>query len=265
MDSTVNHAHFYWYLHGKEVTFGRLKKESHGWNAHRIKLLEKDFQDELSIAIQQTSGPILLYFHGYMADFPPVNKEIFEALDAHILSSNTSTLCIHIQWQAYTYYPAVHTWMQNESMVFLSAFLKSIESSIGSRAIDLLAHSMGASLLHYALHSNPNIAIKIHKCVLAAPELSYDDFAHSSIWQKLKSKVMVFATEGDFTLTLATFLKKDLKLGLATDIVAQEDFQGAVVTDFSEEDLWIGKYLKHRYFYTNHKVRSAIRKFLYGE
>ena len=257
----MKHAHFYWYMRGHQISQGRLDPETVHWLDYRQTLDEKVFFESIRELQQKSFHPLVIYFHGYMADFIPVNLEITRALDQFILPEESSVVCVHIQWQAFSFYPYVHDWMQKTCIPCLNEVINTLMGL--SAKVDVLGHSMGSSLLHYSLE-NQDWSSHIHKCVLAAPELSFDAFTSSEHWIKMMDRVQVFATNGDLTLTLASWIKRDLKLGLATTAVDEENFPGEVVRDFSKDELWAGKYFRHRYFYTHPEVRSKIHAFYYG-
>lgn len=207
---------------------------------------------------QSKSKQLLIFIHGYFADFAPVNKEMCFVIDQDILGQREEMTVLHLQWQSKLWYPSNHEYIQSEVAPEFANLLDVMSLSMSDEIkYVILTHSMGGFVLE-KLIDLCDLVTKTDACILAAPDMNAEQFIASSFMGLDPEKVMVLTCNSDKTLAIANFLKPFKRLGVSGDMLKEIGINFHEVKDFSEEELIIGKLLKHRYFYTNKKVRTFI-------
>lgn len=251
---------YYFYHKRKNHEFGILKFEHRKAQRNPFFSSVEELIQAIVHSVNQLQGKkrIILFIHGYMADFTPVNKAMMDILNEDIFSKQKEAVIIHLQWQGELTYSATQNYVKHVVGPDFASFFSHVIERLGKDVhLSVLVHSMGGYVLQYILE-HYNFAQSISNCIMAAPDINAHQFFHSAYFGIQPKNLMILTCNQDKTLALANFLVPYNRLGVSQELIKHEDIAHQEITDFSEEDLLVGKLLKHRYFYTNRKVRALI-------
>lgn len=225
---------------------------------------QAEFQSAIARAVDRSADKsALVFIHGYNVTFA-------EAL------RRTAQIAYDI---GFTGAPVLFSWPSRGSTTsytrdeadiewtepMLTAFLRDLAASSGSRVIHLVAHSMGSRAMVRALsalQSDPATAAVFRNLILAAPDIDADVF-RTQILPRLRggqTRVTLYASSADQALQASKTVHGYPRAGDAGSALIVED--GLDTIDASTVD---AGFLGHSYFSGHRSVISDIRELVVAD
>jgi len=255
----LQNQHFYYYCKVSAIERGTLYiGES---LADRVESYANDdeFLDSLVQSLESGGGlrPLFVFIHGYMADVTPVNKVMSFVIAKEIFTGQDQVV-LHLHWQGKLLYSSTQLHVSDVVGPMFGKLLQDLDNKLDGKAtFNILVHSMGGFVLQHLL-KEVNISNKINECIMAAPDVETEAFIQSDYFGIDPKKLLVLTCKDDKTLALANFMNPYPRLGVSGHLLAEHSIPHHEISDFSDDDLLVGKIMKHRYFYTNQKIRALI-------
>ncbi len=255
----MQNLHFYYYCKLSNIERGTL---SIGESlADRVEAYKSDeaFLNDIANSLQKggVTKPLFIFIHGYMADVTPVNK-VMSFVIAKDIFTGSDQIVLHLHWQGKLIYSSTQLQVSEVVGPLFGRLLLKLEEKLGGKAtFNILVHSMGGFVLQHLL-KEAKISNKINECIMAAPDVETEAFTQSDYFGIDPKKILVLTCKDDKTLALANFMNPYPRLGVSGHLLEEHSIPHYEISDFSEDDLLVGKIMKHRYFYTNQKIRTLI-------
>ena len=172
--------------------------------------------------------------------------------------TGSDQIVLHLHWQGKLIYSSTQLQVSEVVGSLFGKLLSQLDEKLGGKAtFNILVHSMGGFVLQHLL-KEAKISNKINECIMAAPDVETEAFIQSDYFGIDPKKILVLTCKDDKTLALANFMNPYPRLGVSGHLLEEHSIPHYEISDFSEDDLLVGKIMKHRYFYTNQKIRTFI-------
>lgn len=212
-----------------------------------------------------SSNKIYIFIHGLWANIPSVHNDICKRLTGDLWEEDS--IIVNIIWEGFLYYPYNHDHLSRTIAPALLPHLQVLFHFLYDRStkVNIVAHSMGCILLDLLIADNTIELPTNSKIVLASPDISVNQLTHMR--QSTKVPILVLSSSQDQTLRMANILVHFKRVGRITESNFYADLyiQHIRVEEFKEEEILVGKMSKHRYFYTQSRVRKQIRAFFLSD
>jgi hypothetical protein len=208
---------------------------------------DEDFWSHIS-SLKCTKSQI--FIHGLWANTPKYHHSMIQKLDKEVWSG--LDLIIHYIWEGHWIYPLNHNYIKNGLVPIFNKKTSKIFHILQVYNISILAHSMGTIMANYLIEKiEDKILIKVF---YAAADCDYADFAR--IKERKNMEVFLLNNPKDRTLLLTSLVKPYQRLGLMTEV---DSCKILSKIDTSKDDIIPARFMKHRFFYTNHSVRTWLK------
>lgn len=272
-NTLVPTSHFYIYLlkDGRSLRFGRYGMGSTSLLSDQ---LYADFHEFVShfAEIHPVSDRVLVYIHGFMADF-----ELFEQKAGYILQdqifnpiSDKYPVVISLKWETSPDYRTSVMTAENTGATFYKV-LQSLLSHQKSLGVNLtwsfLCHSMGNRVFS-GIAKADQAAFQIFHfgtiCMMAA-DVPSSIFEDELEWlPKVAERIIVFVNAKDRTLEIANWLVPYPRLGKTGPLVPHQNVFVIDATPINDHEGLVPKISKHRYYYASASIRALLCSIFQG-
>ncbi|MBK8633428.1 MAG: alpha/beta hydrolase [Saprospiraceae bacterium] len=255
----MQNRHFYYYCKLSNIERGIFNIGESLAEREECYFGDDEFLNELAQSLQFEGGvkPLFVFIHGYMADVTPVNR-VMSFVIAKDIFTGSDQIVLHLHWQGKLIYSSTQLQVSEVVGPLFGKLLSQLDEKLGGKAtFNILVHSMGGFVLQHLL-KEAKISNKINECIMAAPDVETEAFIQSDYFGIDPKKILVLTCKDDKTLALANFMNPYPRLGVSGHLLEEHSIPYHEISDFSEDDLLVGKIMKHRYFYTNQKIRTLI-------
>ncbi|MBP6396790.1 MAG: alpha/beta hydrolase [Saprospiraceae bacterium] len=267
-------SHFYIHLlkDGKSLKYGRYGIGSGSLLPDQLYADFHEFAIHFS-AIHNESSQVLIYIHGFMADF-----EIFEQKAGFILQNQIFNplfdkypVVISLKWETSPDYRSSVLTGENTG----SAFYEVLYSLLIHQRLahvnlkwSFLCHSMGNRIFSGIAKADQAKLIKLKYgtiCMMAA-DVSSSIFEDELDWLPMVAeRIIVFVNKKDRTLEIANWLVTYPRLGKTGPVVPHQNVFVIDATPINDHEGIVPKISKHRYYYASASIRSLLCSLLMGK